>query len=420
MVASMLELFRAAVLQSWNGIVVTDADASAGYRVQIANQAFCEMTGYSQDELVGRTLKMLQGPDTDPAVIDHLRACLREERFFEGTTTNYRKDGTPYIVRWNISPVRDDAGVLTNFVSVQQDITARVLAEQRSRLLERAFDATSEPVVITDLRGRIVFANRAFSELTGHPPEALLGRTHRELGVEDEDEGFCAAMPGVLATGQAFRGRSVGRRRDGSTFHWEQSISLVRAESGQPTHVVGASRDVSDHVRREDALREAASRDKLTGLFNRRHGEHLLGTAFGEAQGSGRPLAVLLCDVDHFKQVNDRFGHAAGDRVLVDVARILRQSVRGSDVVVRWGGEEFLVVLPGCGPAPALELAERIRRRVADHEDAEVGKVSASIGVASFAGDEAIDALLGRADDALYAAKRGGRNRVWTDASASG
>lgn len=415
MAASQLELLQAAMLQAWNGIVITDADAAAGYRVQFANPAFCAMTGYALEELTGRTLKMLQGPDTDPAVIGHLRECLREERFFEGTTTNYRKDGTPYIVRWNISPVRDGDGVLTNFVSVQQDITARVLSEQRSRLLTRAFDATSEPVMVADLDARIVFANKSYSDLTGYQVGELQGKTPVELGLETPEQGFCAALPGVLETGRVFRGRFVGRRRNGSTFHSEQTISLIREEPGRATHVVSVCRDVSDQVRREDALLEAASHDKLTGLYNRHHGEQLIDAAFRGAHEAGRCLAILMCDVDYFKQVNDRFGHAAGDRLLVDVARILRQSVRGTDAVIRWGGEEFLVILTNCAETPAFELGERIRLRVAGHEDAEVGRVSMSIGVASLAAEESVERLIARADSALYRAKHGGRNRVVVD-----
>src|SRR5450756_1339759 len=114
----LLKLFQAAFTQAWNAIVITDADLAAGCRVQMANPAFCAMTGYSVDELRDRSLKILQGPDTDPAIIDDLRTCLNEARFFDGTTTNYRKDGSSYIVRWNVSPVCDDSGVVTNFVSV--------------------------------------------------------------------------------------------------------------------------------------------------------------------------------------------------------------------------------------------------------------------------------------------------------------
>lgn len=125
-----LEILRTAFMQTWNSIVITDASPDFGYLVQMANPAFCAMTGYSIDELRGQNLKILQGPDTDQTVIDVLRQCLKEARYFEGTAINYRKDGRSYVVRWSISPVRDNDGVLTHFVSVQQDLTEHYRNEE--------------------------------------------------------------------------------------------------------------------------------------------------------------------------------------------------------------------------------------------------------------------------------------------------
>jgi diguanylate cyclase (GGDEF)-like protein/PAS domain S-box-containing protein len=399
-------------MQSWNAIVVTDADLAAGCRVQIANPAFCAMTGYTLNELQGRTLKMLQGPDTDPAVIDHLRACLREARFFEGSTTNYRKDGSSYIVRWNISPVRDDDGVLTHFISVQQDISEHVRTERENRLLARALDATSDPVLLTDAQARIIFANTAFAEVTGYSAAEIRGKTPALFRSGAHDETFYADLRSSLASGQDFRATFINRRRDGSLYHAEQSISPISDETGRITHYVSVSKDISQRVDMEQALRDAATRDKLTGLYNRHHGEHLLEEAAAVARTSGGPLTVIVCDVDHFKQVNDRFGHPAGDRVLVGVSGILRHCVRGRDTVIRWGGEEFVIVLDACPQAAAIDLAERIRMRVAAYQDAEVGKVTLSLGLATLAPAESTDELIARADAALYQAKRGGRDRL--------
>ena len=412
MSTSQLELFQSAVMQSWNAIVITDADLAAGCRVQIANPAFCAMTGYSLDELRGRTLSMLQGPETDPAVIDHLRACLREARFFEGITTNYRKDGSSYIVRWNISPVRDEDGVLTHFISVQQDISEHVRTERENRLLARALDATSDPVLLTDAQARIIFANTAFAEVTGYPAGEIRGRTPALFRSGAHDEAFYASLRSSLASGQDFRATFINRRRDGSLYHAEQSISPICDETGRVTHYVSVSKDISQRVGMEQALRDAATRDKLTGLYNRHRGEHLLEEAAAEALAGGGPLTVIVCDVDHFKQVNDRFGHPAGDRILIEVSGILRQSVRGRDAVIRWGGEEFVIVLDACPQAAAIDLAERIRVRIAAHRDVEVGKVTLSLGLATLAPAESTDELIARADAALYQAKRGGRDRL--------
>ena len=119
-----------------------------------------------------------------------------------------------------------------------------------------------------------------------------------------------------------------------------------------------------------------------------------------------------MCDIDHFKRINDGFGHPTGDQVLRDTAPILSQSVRSRDAVIRWGGEEFVILLDACPRSPAVELAERIRLRIHQHRHVEVGQVSLSIGLATRMPGESMEALIGRADAALYEAKRSGRNRL--------
>lgn len=154
--------------------------------------------------------------------------------------------------------------------------------------------------------------------------------------------------------------------------------------------------------------------DQLTGLGNRRELDERWGPLAQRLRADGLPLTLAMIDLDHFKQVNDRFGHAVGDAVLVTVARLLRENTRGDDLTIRTGGEEFLLVLPEAGNERALEVCERLRQRVAAHgwEQVVPGlQVSLSIGLAA-APPYDLRALVGRADTALYAAKRGGRNRV--------
>jgi len=154
--------------------------------------------------------------------------------------------------------------------------------------------------------------------------------------------------------------------------------------------------------------------DQLTGLGNRRELEQRWAPLAQRLQVAGLPLALAMVDLDHFKQVNDRFGHAVGDAVLVALARLLQDNLRGDDLIIRTGGEEFLLVLPEAGPERALEVCERLRQRVAHHawEGLAPGlQVRLSIGLAA-APPYDLRALMGRADTALYAAKRGGRDRV--------
>lgn len=160
--------------------------------------------------------------------------------------------------------------------------------------------------------------------------------------------------------------------------------------------------------------RHDATHDALTGLANRRSAEERLEAWRADAVRHHEPLSVLALDLDHFKQVNDRHGHAAGDLVLQAVGRVLREQLRGGDLGARHGGEEFLVVLPHCARGEAIETAERLRQRIAATRvplDGDALRVTVSIGVASLAGDESLPALLARADAALYAAKARGRDR---------
>ena len=179
---------------------------------------------------------------------------------------------------------------------------------------------------------------------------------------------------------------------------------------------IGMAVAINNALNHED-LQRVAALDQLTGLYNRRFGMQRLQEEFGRAQRTGDPVGVLMFDLDHFKSINDSYGHLTGDRVLRAVADCARSAVRQGDVLLRYGGEEFLVVLPGAGRDDVQEVAERIRRIVGDIEERAQGnvvRVTVSLGGCSFPATSAEDptALIAVADQALYAAKAGGRDRV--------
>jgi diguanylate cyclase (GGDEF)-like protein len=161
-----------------------------------------------------------------------------------------------------------------------------------------------------------------------------------------------------------------------------------------------------------DSLERLASADPLTGLANRRGGEKDISAEISRARRQNTPLSCVLLDIDHFKDVNDTFGHQAGDYVLREISALLRRTVRAYDVLVRWGGEEFLVVLPGVEQEQALKLAERIRAAIENLPLAGIGGVTASVGVACLGTDYSFEAMFAAADRRLYSAKSSGRNTV--------
>lgn len=167
--------------------------------------------------------------------------------------------------------------------------------------------------------------------------------------------------------------------------------------------------------KKERRLRDLAAKDVLTGLSNRRHLQDVAQQAMLHARRHGEAMSVVLADIDHFKQINDRFGHEAGDQVLIHVSQLFLGLCRPRDVVARWGGEEFLFLLPGTDLRAAAEFAERIRVAAGGTRMdlwAEPMRISISLGVAMFAGSESLDAVIGRADAALYQSKTLGRDRM--------
>lgn len=413
MCTDLAQLLQTAVEQAFNAVLITDAGLrDGGPCITYCNPAFCRMTGYAATELLGRSPRLLQGPQTDPQVLQRLRECLRNGTFFQGSTVNYRKDGSSYLVEWNISPVRDAQGQVQAYVSVQQDITARVRAEQRQALLARALNATQDAVVIADEQAHILFVNQAFEDLTGYRSDEVQGRTPKFLQSGEHTPTFYAQLREALERGESYQTTFANRRKDGSIYHAAQTITPLRDEAGAIQHYVSVTKDVTELVTRTQELREQAHHDALTGLLNRRAGELQLQRCQRAAQVECQGYALILADIDAFKSINDRFGHEEGDRVLQRCASLLSRKVRSGDALIRWGGEEFLIVLPGCKLAAAQELAERIRRTMASEQDAVVGTITLSLGVAAWQPGECSSTLLRRTDQALYRAKTSGRNQV--------
>ncbi len=406
-------LFQAALDQSYNSVVITDANGDdEGPRIIYANPSFERMTGYSVSELIGKSPKILQGPLTDTSVIEEMRICLRTGKHFEGSTVNYNKDGYPYNVEWSISPIKDSSGVIKYFVSVQKNITTFLKAQQERNLLAKALNDSPDCVMITDIDNKIVFVNTGFELLTGYQQHEVLGKEPSFLWNAISDTKLTATESAPCKKAMHFKPQAPNLHKDGSMFYVDQSIAHIVDDTGKITHYVSFSKDATDRLKRERALKDLASRDALTGLLNRRSGEHLLKQYDDEKQLPRKVLCLIMMDVDNFKKINDTFGHAVGDQILQSSSQLLKSKARNTDSVIRWGGEEFLIIVQDSSLKAALEFAERMRQSIEQHIDKQVGRITASFGVAELRPDEDTSSLLNRADKALYAAKVNGKNCV--------
>jgi two-component system cell cycle response regulator len=220
-------------------------------------------------------------------------------------------------------------------------------------------------------------------------------------------------VPVLFLTGRSFGEEAAAALSSGAYDYLRKPFEPVELVA-RVRSAVRAKR-LQDELKRRNAELDHLTRiDTLTGLFNRRHLQNQLAVLSSAAQRHGWPLGVLLLDVDHFKRVNDTHGHAMGDAVLCAVAEVLRREPRAEDVVGRWGGEEFLVLMPGAAREQACVLGDRLRAAVAEVRvtvGASTLRVTVSVGCASGDGSDP-ERQLRQADEALYAAKDAGRNRL--------
>lgn len=220
----------------------------------------------------------------------------------------------------------------------------------------------------------------------------------------------------VLETGMPGTWKGYVCRKNGQRIPVESHISAIRNDKEQITGAIEVFRDISAHVSLEDAHRQLlqmSRKDQLTGLFNRSAISDLLKAEIERSRRYKQFLSVVMIDIDHFKRVNDHYGHDAGDKVLARIGSVLTHNLRQPDAVGRWGGEEFLVIVPNNGAEAAAHLAERIREFIKKKPIEEVpGPITASFGVAQLRPEQGPDQLLYQADMALYQAKRDGRDRV--------
>lgn len=263
----------------------------------------------------------------------------------------------------------------------------------------------------------IVYINEAFTRIFGYAADEALGKSPRMLQGRDT----CADTIREIST-TVHRGGSIHRRiqnydKFGQSVWVDVNIVPLHSDAANIRRFAAIERDVTKEVEYERQLAELAFADSLTALGNRRHFDSILDQEISRSARSGVPLCLGIIDIDHFKAVNDTWGHQIGDRVLIAVAKAIKQSVRNYDYVARIGGEEFAVVLPGAAQSDGVRIIARtcagIRSRARVGVDDQTVSVTCSAGITSLAAaHDTAESLVARADRALYGAKNSGRDRV--------
>lgn len=294
------------------------------------------------------------------------------------------------------------------------------VAEEELALVKRLrgvlFDLSPDAVSITDRSGVILEANERFIVATGYDPDEIVGRKTSILKSGQTPEAVYRDLWQTVLEGREWRGELLNRRKDGSLYWDSHAIVPVMDSRKRVRYFISFQRDITAEKAKEAELRRAATTDALTGLANRGYFFERAREELERVARYRNEAAIIVLDVDHFKQINDTWGHAAGDQVLRSLAGSLCATLRSIDLAGRIGGEEFAVLLPGTSLDAACITAERLRRAFEsvahEFEDGQTRHCSASFGVTALRAGESPEETLARADGALYEAKEAGRNQV--------
>jgi diguanylate cyclase (GGDEF)-like protein/PAS domain S-box-containing protein len=398
-------------------------------RVATWSRGAQHLNGYSEAEILGRSMTVFYPPEAVAAGLPErlLAECLMHGRA-EEEGWRVRKDHSRFFAEVVVRPVHNSLGALAGFTMVTRNISGRKQAELSLRLSEARYrlltEHSTDVIMWIGPDGTSLHVSAACRHLFGYEPEELIGRPIGYLVHADDrvaiaqSESVCRNVPEDEAVAATFRCVC----KNGSII-W---VETIHRRLPDDRGCIVTIRDISEHKRIKDELVEAnrhlqelARRDGLTGLSNRRLFDEAMQTELLRAARDGRPLSLMLIDVDHFKQFNDRYGHPAGDDCLRAVAQALREVLcRPGDLVARYGGEEFAVLLPNTAEAGAAAVVQRlvgtVRGLKIAHDNSRALIVTISAGVTTFfPGRDPAEPkeLIKLADAKLYQAKRTGRNR---------
>ena len=384
------------------------------------NRACEALTGYEENQLNGRPVNE----------IHFFKDSKQEDIFFNSAREENQSNNV--LIELELQDGAQVYGLFSSDVvtienekyllSVIKDITEMKQLEQslkESEELHRLLADNANDVIWTmDLTGKFTYVSPSVEKLRGYTveevllqsPEELLcpsSRIHLEKGLEDAIYLVQNNKPF-----KTFRGDLEQPCKDGTTVWTDLTVSGIYDRENHFVGMLGVSRDITDRRQLNEEIRRLSETDRLTQLNNRLKLDEVLNLEIERLSRSESVCSVILFDLDHFKRVNDTFGHLVGDIVLKEIAQILKEEIRQIDTVGRWGGEEFMIIMPLADINGGQVLAEKIRTIISEKNFTGTGKLTASFGVAETRGNLKAVELVARADVALYESKKGGRNRV--------
>jgi diguanylate cyclase (GGDEF)-like protein/PAS domain S-box-containing protein len=417
-----LQKHIAAVETSMDGIAIYDQEGNYRY----VNQAYAAANGYeSPQDLIGKSFRIVYEERSVSVIEQSVTPSLEKSGRWRGELIAKRKNGSTYYQEVSVSRLEDGGRVC-----IVRDVTWRKRSEERLRRSERflnmIFNSIRDPFCIFDDEFQIIRANEAYAHLKGRTVDQLIGRKCFEaLNGRDSLCEACVVDKTFQSTDPCAKEKPV--TLPNGTDAWVEIYTYpILDEEGKATHVIEYTRDITERKRSEEEkqrligkLEHLSRTDALTGLLNRRALTESISYEIDRAGRYRAGLSLLLCDIDNFKEINDTHGHNAGDRALQTISATLKTLLRKTDIAGRYGGDEFMLILPETTFTGAENLADKLRTAIEKTEfqfgEGRTGRLSMSIGTATLeSAGESMDSFIKRADENMYATKQAGKGNAQT------
>jgi len=386
-----------------------------------ANQAVLDLFDKKLDEVVGQSDEVFFDLKLSVQLQKNDQKVMALGIRVDSEETNYIKVlNETRTYRSVKKPLFDEQGNITGMCGISTDITAEKIlqaqvAEQKN-LLDTILNNINAHVYMKDSDRTFLYVNSQVAELFGDEAENIIGKKDTEVLPKEIADHFYQSDSVVFKTQERQVIEETATDDEGNIHHYI-STKIPFLSPDKRSALIGFSTEVTELFLLKEEFKKLATIDPLTKLFNRRYFTEQADKEFIRAQRYKLSMTLISIDIDHFKSINDNYGHPAGDKVLVAVSKQLQDSLRQTDILARIGGEEFSILLPETSAEDAMVFAERIRAeqeklRITGEWQGEI-TLSVSIGISGFqVDDEAFDVLFSRADKALYQAKKSGRNKV--------
>ncbi len=384
------------------------------------NKAFEKLTGYSSDNLSGENI----------GDIKFFKDKNQQNEFFETIqeSESYRtlslelnlKNEKIFHGLFSLVPITIENKLY--ILSVIKDITTLKNLENKIRESEKIHrllaDNASDVIWVMDLTGKFTYISPSVEKLRGYTVEEVMQQSREEVlcpsSLVHLEKGIEKAVNKVMNNlpFEEFRGDLEQPCKDGTTVWTEVTVTGIYDKDSGFLGMLGVTRDITERRAMEEEIRRLTEVDRLTQLYNRLKLDYVIKIEIERANRSGSSFVAIMLDIDHFKAVNDNFGHIVGDEVLKEISLIIKSSIRIIDTAGRWGGEEFMIILPESDIKGGQIVAEKMRLKIEENQFPHVGKLTASFGVSEYKSEMSENELVTRADNAMYKAKNAGRNRV--------